>query len=124
MIKLEIEFESIDDARDWADSLREYRHFDERPNDSAELMADKIDEAIEGLNSSMTMNGFRNWIIECYNIPYDNNTLAPDMFEGILNHAENMKPDEQCAFLCDMFPSIPKSIIQSIKRKENNNAST
>ncbi len=62
----------------------------------------------------MDKDEFRQWIYDNYNVPGNNCTLAPAMLDGILDYAENMTGEEQYNFLCDMFPSLPESIIRTV----------
>lgn len=62
----------------------------------------------------MDKEEFRQWIYDNYHVPGDNCTLAPAMLDGILDYAENMIGEEQYNFLCDMFPSLPESIIRTV----------
>lgn len=59
----------------------------------------------------MDKDEFRQWIYDNYNVPGNNCTLAPAMLDGILDYAENMEGEEQYHFLCEMFPSLPESVL-------------
>lgn len=62
----------------------------------------------------MNKEQFRQWICDNYHVPGDNCTLAPAMLDGILDYAESMEGEEQYHFLCDMFPSLPESVIRRV----------
>lgn len=62
----------------------------------------------------MDKEEFRQWIYDNYHVPGNNCTLAPAMLDGILEYAGNMEGEEQYNFLCDMFPSLPESVIRTV----------
>lgn len=63
----------------------------------------------------MDRDQFWQWIVENYNLPDDNCTLAPSMLASILDYAEELEGIEQYKFLCRMLSDIPRRIIKKVK---------
>ena len=62
----------------------------------------------------MNREQFWQWIIENYNLPDNNCTMAPSLLSAILDFAEVLEGDEQYRFLCSMLPQIPDEIIKRV----------
>ena len=62
----------------------------------------------------MGKDDFKQYIVDNFNVPYSNYTLAPAMLDGILDFAEGMESAEQYNFFCKMFPSLPEQIIECV----------
>lgn len=62
----------------------------------------------------MKRDEFRAWIFQNYNVPDGNTTIAPEMLDGILDYAEQMKPTTARFFLKKMLPSIPYEVIERV----------
>lgn len=68
----------------------------------------------------MNKKELKEWIYDNYNVPDDNNTLAPDMLDGILEYAEYLEDEERFRFLSYMFPDLPASILREVKKETAN----
>lgn len=55
---------------------------------------------------------FRLWVMNNYRMPSD--SLAPEMFDGILDMADKMSTEEKREFFAEMIPSIPSYILDRI----------
>lgn len=62
----------------------------------------------------MSVDEFRQWIYDNYNVPGDNCTLAPGMLDGILEYAGRMTKEERNAFFRIVFPSLPGDVIRRV----------
>jgi hypothetical protein len=60
----------------------------------------------------MDKNEFAQWIYENYTI--DENPMAREMLENILEYAEGMDENEQYLYLNRMIPQVPESIIRKV----------
>ena len=65
----------------------------------------------------MNKKELKEWICDNYNVPDDNNTLAPDMLDGILEYAEYLEDGERFRFLSYTFPDLPASILREVKKE-------
>ena len=60
----------------------------------------------------MNKNEFAQWIYENYTI--NENPMAREMLENILEYAEGMDEIEQYNYLNRMIPQVPESIIKKV----------
>lgn len=67
----------------------------------------------------MNKKEMKEWIYDNYNVPDNNNTLAPDMLDGILEYATYLEDEERFRFLSYVFPDLPASILREMKKKKN-----
>jgi len=60
----------------------------------------------------MNKNEFAQWVYQNYTI--NENPMAREMFENILDYADGMDEKEQYEYLCRMVPQVPESIIRQV----------
>ena len=60
----------------------------------------------------MDRNEFAQWIFKNYTI--DENPMARELLENVLEYAEGMKGEAQYEYLCRMIPQIPEAIIRKV----------
>lgn len=106
-MRLELEFESLDEATIYLAALKE--------SDMDNPIIPKLEKAIDNYTDcSMDCRQFRQWIYDHYNVPADNCTLAPNMLDAILEWAGHLEREQQQSFLRQMLPDIETSVIKRV----------
>lgn len=62
----------------------------------------------------MDSNEFEQWIYQNYTIG-DNNPMARELLENVLDYANGMEPEEQHNYLSRMIPQVPETIIRTVQ---------
>ena len=60
----------------------------------------------------MDRKEFAQWIYQNYTI--DENAMARELLENVLEYADGMNEKEQYEYLCRMIPQVPESIIKKV----------